>query len=60
MEVLASGKVDYSIISDVGKKSGKPYKCIKIKFGTYELSTPLFLTEDQYLLIKLQLDKKPL
>lgn len=57
MEVLASGKVDYEIVSDVSKK-GNPYKCIKIKFGTYEIRTPLFINEDQFLLIKMQLEKK--
>jgi len=48
---LASGKVDYRIEENESKKTGKTYKCIKLKFKDYELRTPVFITDDQYILI---------
>ena len=57
---LASGKVDFKIIEETSKKTGKPYKCIKLVFGSYELRTPVFINEDQYLLIQSNLQKKAL
>lgn len=57
---LASGKVDYKIEENVSKKTEKPYKCIKLVFGSYELRTPVFITEDQYQLIMINKDKKAL
>lgn len=57
---LASGKVDYKIEQNESKKTGKPYKCIKLQFGNYELRTPVFITDDQFQLIMLNIQKKPL
>lgn len=51
MNVLASGKCDFTIVEDVSKKSGNPYKCIRLKFNDYELNTPLFVNNDQIYII---------
>lgn len=55
---LASGNVKFRIEENVSNKTGKPYKCIKLSFGSYELRTPVFITDDQFQLIKLNLEKK--
>lgn len=56
MEVIGSGTCQFKVITDVSKKSGNSYKAIKLVFGDYELSTPLFVNDDQLALIKLKLE----
>lgn len=56
MEILKQGTCEFKIIKDVSKKSGSEYKAIKLKFGDYELSTPLFINDDQEYLISLKAD----
>ena len=58
MTELASGTVQFKIIQDISKKNGKPYKAIKLIFNGYELRNPTFLTDDQYELIKLKMEKR--
>ena len=50
-EILKQGTCEFKIVKDVSKKSGSEYKCIKLVFGDYELSTPLFVNDDQIYLI---------
>lgn len=57
MEIIRQGTCKFKIIQDVSKKSGNSYKAIKLVFGDYELSTPLFLNDDQLFVIKDRLEK---
>ena len=51
MEELLRGQCQYRVIKDVSKK-GNEYKAIKLIFKDYEISTPLFLTDDQLYIIR--------
>ena len=46
-KIIASGKVEFKLVENVSKKTGNPYKCIKLKFGDYDFPTPLFVNDDQ-------------
>lgn len=58
MEVIGKGTCQFKIVKDVSKKSGNEYKAIKLVFNDYELSTPLFINDDQLFLIKDRLTHK--
>ena len=58
MQVLGQGLCNFKVIEDVSKKSGNTYKAIKLIFKDWELSTPLFINDDQYFLIQDRLKKK--
>ena len=58
MDKLGSGTCKFEVIEDVSKKTGNKYKCIKLTFNDYELSTPLFINNDQLQLIKDHIAKK--
>lgn len=51
MEILKKGTCQFKIIKDVSKKSGNEYKALKLVFNDYELSTPVFINNDQLYLI---------
>ena len=57
MEILGTGTCQFKIVEDVSKKSGNKYKAIKLVFKDYELSTPLFINDDQMFLIKDRLSR---
>lgn len=57
VETIKQGTCKFKIIKDVSKKSGNEYKAIKLVFGDYELSTPLFLNDDQLFVINDRLEK---
>lgn len=56
-DILVRGTCEYKIIEDVSKKSGNKYKAIKLVFKDYELSTPLFINDDQMYLIKTKMNQ---
>ena len=51
MEKLLSGTCQYVVVKDQSKKTGNDYIAVKLKFNDYELSTPTFLTSDQFYII---------
>lgn len=57
-EILGKGVCEFKIVEDVSKKSGNKYKAIKLIFKDWELSTPLFINDDQLFLIKDRLTNK--
>ena len=58
MNVLEQGLCKFKVIEDVSKKSGNKYKAIKLIFKDWELSSPLFINDDQYFLIQDRIMKK--
>ena len=58
MTELGKGICNFKVIEDVSKKSGNKYKAIKLIFKDWELSTPLFINDDQYFLIQDRLKKR--
>lgn len=58
MTTIGQGTCQFKVIEDVSKKSGNKYKAIKLVFGDWELSTPLFITDDQLYLIKIKSGRK--
>ena len=58
MEIIGQGTCQFKVVKDISKKSGNEYKCLKLIFRDYELSTPVFITEDQLFLIKDRLGTK--
>lgn len=58
MTEIGKGTCEFKVIEDVSKKSGNKYKAIKLVFADYELSTPLFINDDQLQLIKIKLGSR--
>lgn len=52
MTELAQGVCQFKIITDISKKTNKPYKAIKLNFNGYELRGVTFINDDQLLLIQ--------
>lgn len=58
MEIIEKGNCEYQIVKDVSKKTGNEYTAMRLKFGEYVLSTPVFVTPDQVYIIKQNTSKK--
>ena len=52
MEELIKGTCNFKVITDQSRKTGNEYKAIKLSFKDWELSTPIFINDDQLYLIK--------
>jgi len=52
MEELIKGTCNFKVIKDQSRKTGNEYKAIKLSFKDWELSTPIFINDDQLYLIK--------
>ena len=56
MSTIIKGSAEFEIYEEVGKKSGKPYTAIKLKFKDYELPNIYFINKDQIYIIKSKLE----
>lgn len=52
MAELLKGKCDYVIEENISKNTGNPYKCLKVKFGDYQLRSFVLLNDDQFYIIE--------
>ena len=57
-KLIASGRCEFRLVECTSKKTGNPYKCIKIKFGDYEFPSILFVNSDQMYILQEKM-KKP-
>ena len=55
---LASDKVSVDYIEEVSKKTGNPYKALRITIGNYKLRKLILLDDDQIYIINQELNKK--
>lgn len=58
MTELANGVCKFKIIQDISKKTGNPYKYIKVTIGDYDVRNWILLNDDQYELIKIKSQMK--
>lgn len=47
MKTIYKGRCEFELFEEVSKKSGQPYRAIKIKIGDYEPSGYLFVNNEK-------------